>query len=99
MTGRSWTIRAVTGSKPLLRFRCAVWCCIQCAIPMTSATDFAPMDFVLGWGPMSDQARSINSSFEQRMRAYAWSQLDAKNPVPNGEITCAQCQHAHDPWR
>ncbi len=87
MTGRSWTIPGGYRVETLASFSMRGLVLHTMRYTDDRATDFAPMDFVLGWGPMSDQSVLDKLSFEQRMRAYAWSQLDAKNPVPNGEIT------------
>jgi hypothetical protein len=48
------------------------------------AADLSPVDFALGWGPMSDTRILEAFSIQQRDRWYFWS--SGKMPIPAGEV-------------
>ena len=49
------------------------------------AADLSPVDFALGWGPMSDSRVLEAVTIQQRDRWYFWSA--SQLPIPAGEIT------------
>lgn len=48
------------------------------------ASELSPVDFALGWGPMSDSRVLKSFSIQQRNRWYFWSSPDL--PLPEGEV-------------
>jgi hypothetical protein len=48
------------------------------------AADLSPVDFALGWGPMSDTRILEAFTIQQRDRWYFWS--SGKMPIPAGEV-------------
>ena len=49
------------------------------------AAELSPVDFALGWGPMSDSRMLEAITIQQRDRWYFWSA--ARLPIPAGEVT------------
>lgn len=49
------------------------------------AAELSPVDFALGWGPMSDSKVLADVSTRQRDRWYFWS--SARMPIPAAEIS------------
>lgn len=53
----------------------------------TADADFAPFDFAVGWGPMSDSSVFSHLDISQGNRFYFW-EYQGSPPIPEDQIIC-----------
>jgi hypothetical protein len=86
LTGRSWTLPGGYRVETLATFSMRGLVLHTMRYTDDRAADLMPVDFVLGWGPMSDQRVLDRLTFDQSYRMYSWTQHDDSHIVPDREI-------------